>query len=547
MGQQTQTLGLTGATTVAEVILGQLQLWGVKRIYGVVGDAIFGLMDALARQSAISFISVRHESVAAIMASAEAKLTGKLGVCVAHMGPGLTNLVGGLGDAYLDGAPVLAITGQAPTAKIGTPFKQLINQQSLVQAVSSFSKLIVHPDAIIPALAQAMHNSLTQRTVSHLSIPQDLFQMPVKTGRVQPPPLPSVPKPDAGQVKVALDILRSAKQPMILVGGAADIPAAALSQLAAVWGGGIVMSYGAVGPVPYTDPLMLGGLGEGGNPLLAGLFPEADVVLALETSWWPDAKVPVGAQVVQVVSREGARSFSLPLDACIVGRPAEIVHRVTEELKGHQVNQQWVERVSHCKESWSEDNEKEGVREESPMHPANIVRGIEQFASDDAIITLDEGNPTLWFLRNFRPGSQQVVLSSRWRMMGFGLPAAMAAKLCYPHKDVLCVTGDGGLGMVLADLVTAARYNLPITVIVFRNDNLQMERDKMLKKGLKLEGTELTNPDFVKVAVACGWEAHGVNNFKELGERLRPAQYNDRPLLLEINTAQIPHPEFLNL
>ena len=144
----------TGNQNVADVIIKQLQLWGVKRIYGVIGDAIFGLMDGLSRQNDLEWIGVKHESVAAMMASAEAKLTGRIAVCAAQMGPGLTNLMTGLGDAYLDGAPVLAISGQAPVSKIGTNYKQYIDQQVLVQAITSFSRIVVHPDAVVDALTR---------------------------------------------------------------------------------------------------------------------------------------------------------------------------------------------------------------------------------------------------------------------------------------------------------------------------------------------------------------------------------------------------------
>ncbi|MGO4274944.1 thiamine pyrophosphate-dependent enzyme, partial [Paenibacillus sp. TAF58] len=154
------------------------------------------------------------------------------------------------------------------------------------------------------------------------------------------------------------------------------------------------------------------------------------------------------------------------------------------------------------------------------------------------------GDATLWFLRSFRAKRQQVLLSSRWRTMGFGLPAAMSAKLCSPEKQVICITGDGGLGMVLADLITATRYNLPITVVVFNNGTLQMERDKMLMKGLQLEGTKLTNPDFVMVAEACGWHTYHVNKAEQLSEALKQSRTIGKPILLDVSIAQIPFPDF---
>nr|WP_246132177.1 thiamine pyrophosphate-binding protein [Paenibacillus hemerocallicola] len=524
------------------MILEQLQLWGVQRIYGVVGDAVFGLMDALAKQNTISFIAVKHESVAAMMASAEAKLTGKLGVCIAQMGPGLANLINGLGDAFLDNAPVLAITGQAPLNKIGTSYKQYINQQQLVHAVSLYSQLVIHPDAVVQSLTQAMYTSVLHRTVSHLSISSDVFGM---TTSMQPSEQPhlSVPVPDPTDLHEALHLMQSAKKPMILTGNGARSARESIQALADTWGCGIAMSYGAIGVIPDTNPLMLNGLGEGGNPYLPALFRKADVVLAIETSWWPEGMVPDTAKVVRIAQHQ-ADLGTAPADIRFVGDAASLVQQLVEGLRRHNPKPAWIHEVQQCKRAWSAQNENERCQPGSPLPPSSIIGFMEQYIDEDAVIALDEGDCTLWFMRNYRGKRQCVLLSDRWRTMGFGLPAAMAAKLCSPQKQVVCVTGDGGLGMVLADLLTAARYGLPLTVIVFNNGTLQMERDKMIMMGLAPEGTKLANPDFTKVAEACGWNAYRIENDEQLKDALIQAQTSKRAVLLDVLTAPIPHPDF---
>jgi pyruvate dehydrogenase (quinone)/pyruvate oxidase len=528
---------------VAKVILEQLQLWGVQRIYGVVGDAVFGLMDALAKQNAISFIAVKHESVAAMMASAEAKLTGKLGVCIAQMGPGLANLINGLGDAFLDDAPVLAITGQAPLNKFGTSYKQYINQQQLVHAVSPYSQLVVHPDAVVQSLTQGMYTSVLHRTVSHLSIPSDVFGM---TTSMQPSEQPHLFVPVSGPADLheALHLMQSAKKPMILLGNGARAARESIQTLADTWGCGIAMSYGAIGVIPDTNHLMLNGLGEGGNPYLAALFRKADVVLAIETSWWPEGIVPDMAKVIQIAHHQAGLGITVPSDIRFAGDAASIVQQWVEGLRQYKPNPAWIHEVQHCKREWSAQNENERCQPGSPLPPSSMIRLMEQYIAEDAVIALDEGDCTLWFMRNFRAKRQRILLSDRWRTMGFGLPAAMAAKLCSPQKQVVCVTGDGGLGMVLADLLTAARYGLPITVIVFNNGTLQMERDKMIMMGLTPEGTKLTNPDFAKVAEACGWNAYRIENEEQLEEALNQSRTSNRAVLLDVLTAPIPHPDF---
>lgn len=541
--KETNDIRIGKPQLVAQVILEQLQLWGVRRIYGVAGDAVFGLLDALAKQNAISFIAVKHESVAAMMASAEAKLTGKLGVCIAQMGPGLANLINGLGDAFLDKAPVLAITGQAPLDKFGTAYKQYLNQQQLVHAVSPYSQLVVHPDAVVPTLTQGMYTSLLHRTVSHLSIPSDVFGM---TTAMQPsdPPHLSVPVSGPADLHEALLLFQSAKKPMMLIGGGARYAQESIQTLADIWGCGIAMSYGAVGVVPHAHPLMLDGLGEGGNPYLAALFRKADVVLAIETSWWPEGIVPDTAKVVRIAQHQADLGIAAPADIRFVGDAASAILQWIEGMRAYTPSAAWIDEVQQCKREWAAKNENERGQTGSPLPPSNIIGLMEPYITEDAVIALDEGDCTLWFMRNFRGKRQRILLSDRWRTMGFGLPAAIAAKLCSPQKQVVCVTGDGGLGMVLADLVTATRYGLPITVIVFNNGTLQMERDKMIMMGLKPEGTELTNPDFAKVAEACGWIAYRIENGEQLEKAWIQSRTSNRAVLLDVLTATIPHPDF---
>nr|AYQ72392.1 thiamine pyrophosphate-binding protein [Cohnella candidum] len=529
--------------TVSEAILEQLRFSGVERIYGVVGDAIFGLLDAIAKQSSIRWISVKHESVAAFMASADAKCTGKLAVCAAQMGPGLTNLLNGLGDAYMDGYPVLAITGQAPVRKIGTDYKQLINQQELAQALTGFSQLAVHPDAVIPALSAAITTSLTAGTVSHLSIPADLFTLQTLSKPCAPIQV-SMGQPDPAMLSQTLQTMRSAKRPMILAGQKAKPASEEIKQLAMAWGSGVVSAYAATGVIPDDFPLALGGLGEGGNPYVTGRFKEADVVLAIGTTWWPEGQTPTNARVIRIAGHETELRIGPPAETGMVGDVAAVVSQLAEALKSHPGDAEWRDQIQRCKQIWANQNETEGRDTEVPLHPSNIVRMIEKHVSPDAIIALDEGDSTLWFMRNFRAQHQRTLFSERWRTMGFGLPAAMAAKLVDPQRQVVCLTGDGGLGMVLADLLTAARYELPITMIVCNNGTLQMERNKMAKKGLIREGTEVANPDYVKLADACGWKGYRIQSAAELENLLHASKVSTHPTLIDVPTSLAVYPDY---
>jgi len=541
--QKNQLTNKAEIQNVADMIIEQLHLWGVKRIYGVIGDAIFGLMEGLSRQNGVEWIGVKHESVAAMMASAEAKLTGRIAVCAAQMGPGLTNLMTGIGDAYLDGVPILAISGQSPIRKIGTAYKQYIDQQVLVQAITGFSRLVIHPDAVADALTQAMFTAEAQGTPVHLSIPSDLWTLPCDAQSREPI---RVANQTAGQsqIRQAANVMLKAKRPLILAGNRANLARDAIRTLADRWGCGIVTGYGSKGILADSHSYLLGGLGEGGNPFASDICIQADVVLAVGTSWWPEHHVPEHAHVIHVEERSSDIGKVIPSQFGIVGNIAQIIEALAGGMTDYRSNPEWLQLVNQCKLAWIAQNDQECSISASPLHPSSIVSALEETIDNDAIVTLDEGDVTLWFLRNFRGASHQLVLSERFRTMGFGLPAAMAAKCTFPNRQVVCVTGDGGLGMVQADLITAARYGFPITVIIFNNGTLQMEQDKMRMKHLSPFETDISNPDFVQIAEASGWAATRVETNDELRIALNEAKSSLKPCLIDVPTARITHPDF---
>ncbi|MGE7981419.1 thiamine pyrophosphate-binding protein [Solibacillus sp. NPDC093137] len=530
--------------TVSELMLDQLYMFGVRRIYGVVGDATFGLIDALAKQDKIKYIAVKHESTAAFMASAEAKLTGGLGVCTATMGPGAANLINGLGDAHADRAPVLAITGQAESSKIGTEYPQYIDQQELVKPFAAYSANLAHPDATIEVLQKAARTSLGQRVVTHISIPKDILMMPAKG---EPRRLPDVIEGTSSftneSLKHAADIMRTAKRPMILAGLGATSVSTDLGKLADLWGAGILTSLGGKGLFDESSPLVLQGIGEGGNPYAADVFKQADVVLLAGTTWWPEGFVPTDARIIQIDRQFDKFVKEIPTELGIMGKTEEVIPILTESLQEFTRSEDWVVHLQQAKEKWAAQNEEEGNTQGYPVHPSRIIRAIDRTVAPDAILALDTGDNTVWTNRNFKQKDQSVLFSGYWRTMGFGLPAAMAAKLIKPEKQVVAIVGDGGLQMVLADLLTATRYELDITVVVLNNESLQMERDKLKVAKKEEVGVDLTNPDFVKLAEACGWKGLRPASDTELESIMEGALNTKGPTLVDISTAQVFFPE----
>lgn len=531
--------------TVADTILEQLRLWGVKYIYGIIGDSIFGLIDAIARQNELQFITVKHESTAAMMACTEAKLTGALGVCIATSGPGLANMINGLAEAQMGKCPVLVITGQVPLSKVGTHYKQYIDQQQLIHPIATYSSLVTHPDAAIEVLTNAMNTALTERTVTHLSIPEDIFTM--TTSAIPRSKIPfAKPSLSKNELQAAVNQMRDAQRPLIMVGADVKMCSSEIIRLSEIWGAGIVRAYGAIGTISDEVPAMLGGIGESGNRYATDLFQQADIVLQIGTSWWPAKNGPDQAKVILIHTSMQQLNLSVPITLGLMGNIPEIVSLLVAEFgtEGYQPNTNWITRIAEAKQMWITENDQERSMTQFPLYPSRIVKAIEANVSEDAIIALDIGDSNLWFQRNFRAARQEVLVSDPWRTMGFGLPAALAAKCVMPERQVVCIVGDGGLEMVLAELLTAVRYKLNITLILFNNGSYQMEADKMRMKGQVPYGHDLTNPDFVQLAEACGWKSVRLSSEDQPETVIQQAIDSQVPVFIDIPTSRSPYPNF---
>lgn len=542
-GNQPAQLPQTQIATVADTIVEQLAAWGVKRVYGVIGDTFLDLMDAINRSQQLQFIAVKNESTAAFMASAEAKLTGGLGVCVATSGPGMANLMNGLGDAFMDKAPVLAITGQVPTNKIGTETKQYINQQVFIEPLTAYSELLASPEATIDVFTKAIHTALEWRKVTHVSVPKDLFSMQqTKPIRTPPQLIKGTVQFDPNNVSQAVDILKSARQPVVVAGIGAREAAQDVTRLCETLGAGLILSLGGKGMIDENFPLLLGGIGKGGSPLASDVLKQADVVLLAGDTWWPEGYVPENTRIVQVDYNATSIGTKFSVELGLVGDTKTILPALVDKLQGHQPNQQWVSNVQQARQQWYAQVEQEATTEGAPIHPARLIRALQNTVQQDAILCVDTGDHTVWFNRIFQGTDQDVLFSGTWRSMGFGLPAAMASQLANPDRQVIALVGDGCLGMNLADLSTAVRYNLPITIVVVNNGHLQMETDRQQVGNHSTIGSELTNPDFVRVAEACGLAAFRVSDSREVEQVLSQALSIPGPVLVDVSTADVMFP-----
>lgn len=535
---------------LADYLLQQLAIWGVTRIYGVIGDAIFTLADALVRQPAIQFIACRHEAAAAFMASAEAKLTGRPAVCVATSGPGITNLLTGLGDAATDRSQVLAITGQSPTAQLGTDYKQDIDQQLLLAAIADHSSLLAAP-AALPGQLKLAWRAAAAGGVGHLSIPKDLFAAPLTDATLSDPePWLALRTPaDPAAVAEALAQMNQAKRPVILAGHGTLPAASDLIALAEAWHAPVITALPARGLLPWSHPLMLGGLGQGGTDAATEALRHADVIVAAATNWWPQAYVPEPPQAAvirldAVPANIGRRG---PVTVAVPGDMRHVLPRLREGLQP-AVDPGWQRQLAAWKEAATAAVAAEAdtggtasnTAASTGLPPAYTVRTLARVLPPDAIVALDTGDHTVWFNRAFTGTCSHVLVSGTWRSLGFGVPAALAAKLVAPERPVVTIVGDGALSSLLGELLTMAQLAVPVTVIVMRNDMYAMEYHGMVGQGLSPLGAGLNNPDFAAVAAACGIAGRRVEQAAELEPALRQAFTATGPTVLDVATAALP-------
>lgn len=503
---------------VAQAILTQLSNWGVKRIYGVVGGHIFQLAHEFSSHPDITFYPVVHEETASLMASAQAKLTGEIGVCLSTGGPGAVHLLNGVADAYKDKVPVLAITGDEATSDLGTEKKQVINQRALFSGITCLCAQIVHEqtvgDVFVRALSEAQKSSLP----AHVSIPKDILSQDY-TGQIfsSAPFMDTLPKSSPQVVKDAAEKLSQAKKPAILAGkgvvdGSNDVLA-----LAEKWQAPIILTSAARSLFPHDHSLVLGGIGDGGSEAATNIMNEADFVLAIGANWWPEKYINLDMNIFQIDVNPASITTGNPTAFGLVGNVSDVVKQLRQLIEPVEHND-WLKKIRAEKTNWEDRIKEELKKEGSPCPPESIIGALNKAVASDAIISLDVGDHFLWFNRLFAGTGQTPLMSGKWRTLGFGLPGALAAKINYPERQVVALVGDGGFNMVLHDFLTAVKQNLAVTILVVNN------------------GSYSHNPDYKQFAESCGGVGFTVKESKELENTLKQALECNKPCIVDIHT-----------
>lgn len=526
---------------LAEGLIGLLRACGVETIYGVTGDAVFPFFDALAKQGewGIRFVGATDETAAAFMASYHAKLTGRLGVCVASSGPGAANLVNGLADAYCDGAPVLAITGQVALDKLGTGAKQEINQQLLLASVTASSEMILSGGTAMVVLHRAIAKALRERTVTHVTIPQDLFQhetsFPASAADV--PALSWQPGGFSGHIDEAVQRLQGAHNPLLLVGEGNVALREPVERLADVSGAAMILAQQAKGLLPDEHPKVVGGVGEA---YLPDILQEVDCVVQIGTVAFEKQYIDPNVPTVQLVEKSDAVDQPRA-DVVLMGNLWDILGTLSERL-AHNENAAWQEKISQEKLRRSRMIAEQRANESQPLHPAHVMTVLSEVVPDHAVIVCDIGAHVHWFDSYFTAKEQTVLISSHWRSLGAGVPGAIGAALAQPERKVLALVGDGGMLASLGVLCTAAKHTVPITVVVMNNRRYEIEQVRMEHQGMTPIGTDLPEPNFAAVAAGCGVWGRKVATHDELLSALTEALQVEGPALVDVHVAQVELP-----
>lgn len=521
------------AEKVKKLIIKQLVNFNVNKIYGYPGDTILSFMSAL-KDSPIKLYTTRHESTAGLMASAESKLTDNISVCLAHSGPGTANIINGIADSYSDKTPLLLISGQVEGYNIGTNYKQFVNQLELTNPLTVYSTILLNPESTIDILYKALTKAISTGGVSHLVIPMDIWDKESSAvPRQFPAHLKIKPMPAESLLDQAAERINNCHKPVILYGRGAKNSITELIAFADKIKAPLVNTLPAAGLIDFGHPLALGGLGHSGNNYSSQILGEADLIIILAATWWPIDYTPRAPQIIQFDVTKNNIAADHPVDLGIYSDLQSALSTILNKVNTKD-DSQWQSHFNEIKNKWLDEINTVSGKSDWPLNPAAVITIISEMTQENEIISLDSGDNVIYFGKYFGNKCKDILISGSWRTMGFALPASLTAKINFNQSPVTCITGDGGLNMVLGEILTAARYQLPVKIIVLNNGSLAMEKNRMITEDLKVEEVSLTNPDYVKLAEACGISGVTVENIENLKNVLSENVNPDKPLLIDI-------------
>jgi pyruvate dehydrogenase (quinone) len=531
--------------TTADIMVETLISWGATHCFGVVGDGINSIIEALRkRQDRIKYVGVRHEEAAAFMASGFAKHTGELGVCVGTTGPGAVHLLNGLYDANMDGAPVVAITGMTFHDLIGTRYQQGVDTTKLMQDVALYNVEVTGPEHAVLVTNRACRVALGDRGVAHITVSKDTQLMRLAAdkrsmgnpgARTSSSWMPVVNQPPADQLRAAADVLNSGRRVAILVGQGALNARAEVTEVADRLGAPVAKALLGKAVLADDSPFTTGGIGHLGTAPSSWAMKNCDAVFIVGSTmpWFEYYPKPGQARGVQIDMKPDRIGLRYPVEIGLVGDAKATLGALIPLLQ-HQSDRSFLEEAQSRMASWNRLLGQIEATSRSPLRPQMVIKAVSDLIADDAVISLDCGANTHFAARNLmlRPG-QRLTGTGMMASMAPGLPFAIAGQLAYPSRQSVAIVGDGGFAMLMAEMTTAVQRDLPVKIIVLKNNSLAEVKFEQVQLGNPSFGCDLAPIDFVAFARACGAEGFRCERPEEVRPAIEAALRTPGPALVE--------------
>jgi pyruvate dehydrogenase (quinone) len=528
---------------VADVIIETLKNLEIDHIYGIVGDSLNAITDAVKRNN-LQWIGVRHEEVAAFAAGAESQLTDKLTVCAGSCGPGNMHLINGLYDCHRSNTPVLALAAHIESNEIGSQYFQETHPQFLFKECSYFCELVSSPEQIPRLLRIAIQTAIHKRGVSVLVIPGDIAKKNTSANQIgwhhfsEPIILPR-----ENEVKKLVRLLDESKKITLLCGIGCKDAVKEVKQLAKILKAPIVHTLRAKDLFDFDNPYNVGMTGLIGISSGYYAIEDCDILLMLGTDFPYRQFLPSKGNVIQIDQNGENIGRRIPIKLGLVGTIKETIIYLSSIIKEHQNTTFLNKALLHYQKTQSEiHNFSIKDKNQIPIHPQYLTSQISKLANEDTIFTCDVGTVTIWAARYLKMNVKRKLLGSfKHGSMASALPQAIGAQIAYPNRTVIALCGDGGFTMLMGDIITIKQFNLPIKIIIYNNSDLAMVDLEMKAEGLLNFGTKLNNPDFSKLGKAIGIHSIRIEDPNLMKKELSLAFKHKGPVLIDVVINRIYH------
>ena len=526
--------------TLAQQLATTLEQAGVKRIWGLTGDSLNGLTDALRTMDSIEWMHVRHEEVAAFAAGADAAVTGELAVCAGSCGPGNLHLINGLFDCHRNHVPVLAIAAQIPSSEVGLNYFQETHPQELFKECSHFVELVSNPAQMPQVLHRAMRSAILNRGVAVVVIPGDVALQEVDDA-FKPWPALAQPRilPAPHDLDRLVELLSQSKAVTLMCGAGCAGAHDQVVALADALGAPVVHALRGKEHVEWDNPFDVGMTGLIGFSSGYHAMLNCDTLVMLGTDFPYRQFYPTDAAIIQIDHDPQALGRRTALDLGIVADVSETLAALLPRLP-YRADRGFLESSlkHYAKARQGLDDLAQPSAPGRPIHPQYLTRLLSELADEDAIFTADVGTPTVWAARYLKMNGQRRLLGSfNHGSMANAMPQAIGAQAAFPGRQVISLSGDGGFSMLMGDFISLAQLRLPVKIIVYDNASLGFVAMEMKSSGLLDTGTDLHNPDFAAMANAMGVLGIRVEASEDLDAALRQALAHDGPVLVDVVTA----------